>query len=226
MHLIDSCWSYSNDETECFKILPDTYTDIIIDLNLNQAFVSGVMTSFQNRLMVGPSNLLGMRFRSEYFACICKVPSEELTNQRVNLSDLLPTSELTPLFDAKTDSEKTEYLNNLINCRYQEYYDHRDKMILAIAGHIRALKGKVKVGNLAQANHISTRQLERRFRKQTGLTVKQFAGIVRFTNAKNVISGDSKTSLLNIAFETGFYDHAHMNYEFNRIAGESPGVFR
>ena len=229
-HLIDSFWTYSNNEQpENFKVLPDTCIDLIVDLNQNQGFISGVMTKFQFRELAMKANLIGIRFKSEKFACLSQISLEETKNLRVELSELFhiwDLSKLVQLNHLETETDKIKLLENLIVTAFKDNYQRQDNMVLSIAENIRFLKGRVNINDIARSNHISLRQLERRFKKSIGLTVKEFSNIVRFTNAKKKIAKLPGTSLLEIAYDMGFFDHSHMTHEFKRISGENPSFFR
>lgn len=229
-NLIDSFWVFSNNKAiENFKILPDTCTDLIFDLNQNKGFVSGVMTNYQLKEIASESKLIGVRFKTEKFGSLSKVPLNETKNLRVELSQIFPANNLSilnQLTDFETITGKVNFLENFITTSFKQNYQREDPLILSVAHNIRSLKGIVNVGEIAKSYHISLRQLERRFKSYIGLTIKEFSNIVRFDNAKKAIATFTETSLLAIAFDMGFFDHSHMNYEFKRISGENPSYFR
>jgi AraC-like DNA-binding protein len=229
-NVIDSFWVFSNNKaSENFKVLPDTCTDLIFDLNQNKGFVSGVMTNYQLKALATESNLIGVRFKTEKFSSLSKIPLNETKNLRVELSQIFPTNNLNTLnqlTDLETITGKVNFLENFITTSFKQNYQRQDHMILSVAQNIRSLKGIVNVGDLSKSYNISLRQLERRFKIYIGLTIKEFSNIVRFNNAKKAITSLTETSLLEISFDMGFFDHSHMNYEFNRISGENPSFFR
>ena len=229
-YLIDSFWTFSSDHAgENFKVLPDTCADLIFDLNQNKGFLSGIMTNFQLRELANGSNLLGIRFKSEKFGLLSEIPLNETKNLRVELSEVFPRTRLdrlSQLTDLQETVDKIEFLEAFIETSFKQNSQKEDKLILSVAKHIRKQKGIVHVGDLATSYHISLRQLERRFKSYIGLSIKEFSSIVRFKNARNLIATSTKTSLLEIAFDMGFFDHAHMTYEFKRISGENPSSYR
>ncbi len=229
-NVIDSFWIYSNNKaSENFKILPDTCTDLIFDLNKNKGFVSGVMTNYQLTKLATDSNLIGVRFKTEKFSPLSKIPLNETKNLQVELSQIFSANNLNilnQLTDVETITGKINFLENFITTSFKQNYQRQDQLILSVAQSIRSVKGIVNVGDIAKSNHIGLRQLERRFKSYIGLTIKDFSNIVRFNNTKKAIASFTETSLLAIAFDMGFFDHSHMNYEFKRISGENPSYFR
>lgn len=90
--------------------------------------------------------------------------------------------------------------------------------------------GQVTVKELANEMCISNRTLERIFKKNVGIPPKDFLRIIRFQEVlkrlqnfqgKNEVSGE-KESLLQVAFELGYYDHAHLTNEFKKYSGILP----
>ncbi len=228
--LIDSFWIFSkNKASENFKVLPDTCADLVFDLNQSKGFLSGVMTNYQRMELAIESNLIGIRFKTEKFGSLSKIPLNETKNLRVELSQIFPTKNLirlSQLNELETITDKVNFLENFIETLFKENYERQDQIILSVAKNIRILNGNVNIGDLAKSHHISLRQLERRFKNYIGLTLKEFSNIVRFNNAKKSIATSTKTSLLEIAFDMGFFDHSHMTNEFKRISGENPSCFR
>ena len=228
--LIDSFWVFSqNKASEYFKVLPDTCADLIFDLNQCKGFLSGVMTNYQRIELATESNLIGIRFKSEMFGSLSKIPLDETKNLRVELSQIFPTkclARLSQLDELESIADKINFLENFTGTLFKENYERQDQMILSVAKNIRLLNGNLNIGALAKSHHLSLRQLERRFKNYIGLTIKEFSSIVRFNIAKKAIATSTSKSLLEIAFDMGFFDHSHMTHEFKRISGENPSCFR
>jgi len=228
--MIDCYWIFSDNEVcEKFKVLPDTCADLIFDLNQDHGFISGVMSRFQHLELAAESDLIGIRFRTENFGSLSKIPLSETKNLRVELSEIFSPNKLISLEELKdleTVSDKIIFLENYIATSFKENCERQDKMIISVAKNIRSHQGNINIKDLARSNHLSQRQVERRFKSYIGLTIKEFSNIVRFNYAKKTIASLTETSLLEIAFDMGFYDHSHMNYEFKRVSGENPSYFR
>ncbi|MDQ6788302.1 MAG: helix-turn-helix domain-containing protein [Acidobacteriota bacterium] len=90
---------------------------------------------------------------------------------------------------------------------------------------ISTAAGEVKISDVAQAVGMSIRQLQRRFRRASGLTPKQFARVQRFRAAAIKLADDGQAKIADCAFELGFADQAHLNRECVSLAGRSPKSF-
>ncbi|WP_404980341.1 helix-turn-helix transcriptional regulator [Chitinophaga pollutisoli] len=79
---------------------------------------------------------------------------------------------------------------------------------------------------MAKRHFTTVRQLERNFKKFIGLSPKEYSNIIRFQNALATIkNSDENRSLIDIAFECGYYDHSHLTNEIRRNTGLSPSQF-
>jgi len=227
---VDAFWLFSSNKfDEKFIICPDTCTDLIFDLNQNIVFLSGIMTNYQQIEVQAKSNLLGIRIKSENFGSLLGIPLYEVKNLKIELSELLPRFDLdiiNELKSSETIQKNVNKLEDFLARALNQNFKRRDELIISVAKKIRLLKGNLNVVDLATTYQISLRQLQRRFKNYIGLTIKEFSNIIRFKNAELNIKTKSELSIMEIAFEMGYYDHSHMNYEFKRIAGENPSKFR
>jgi AraC-like DNA-binding protein len=98
--------------------------------------------------------------------------------------------------------------------------------------------GRISVETLAAEVHLSNRTLERIFKENVGISPKEFLRIVRFQEVlkqlrqvgrcEDTAAGTREgtapvaESLLRIAFDHGYYDHAHLTNEFKKYAGILP----
>uniref|UniRef100_UPI002FE36B51 helix-turn-helix domain-containing protein n=1 Tax=Noviherbaspirillum sp. TaxID=1926288 RepID=UPI002FE36B51 len=82
-------------------------------------------------------------------------------------------------------------------------------------------------GELAGSLAMSTRQLERRFLVNYGLSLRDYRRLARFSSALGrLIQGASQTGEMSrIAHDAGYVDQAHFIRDFRQFVGESPGRF-
>lgn len=227
---VEAFWVLSNNKLkERFKICPDACTDLIFDLNLNKVFLSAAMSTYQQVEVPANSALIGIRFKSENFGSILETRLDELKNLKIELPESLQRFD----FNIKNELKATEpiesnvnKLENFVTSILTQNLERRDELAISVANRIRELKGDFVIKDLANSYCISLRQLQRRFKKYIGLTIKEFSNIIRYKSTEISIRNNPEISLMEIAFEMGYYDHSHMNYEFNRIAGENPSNLR
>ncbi|WP_309228392.1 AraC family transcriptional regulator [Streptomyces lunaelactis] len=86
--------------------------------------------------------------------------------------------------------------------------------------------GAVPVSALADEIGWSGRPLADRFRRETGLTPKAAARVVRFDRARRLLAAGAGRSepprLADVAAECGYFDQAHLAREFRSLAGCAP----
>jgi len=175
------------------------------------------------------SQLLGIRVSVEHFPIFTNVPLQEIKNLQVDGSDLgiIPESSLAEIFDQCDHVEQKlfSFGNSILKLR-KNVNNKADELISLIIRLIRVHQGKVSLKYLESETCMSIRQMQRRFKQRLGLTIKEFAGIIRFNHAIKNMHQTTTRNLLDIAFESGFYDHAHMANEFKKISGFNPSFFR
>ncbi len=95
----------------------------------------------------------------------------------------------------------------------------------AITNSVRYIvhrRGAVRVEELASQSALSTRQYERRFAEEMGLSPKLFARTARFQLALDAKRLTPLRSWLSIAHALHYSDQMHMIRDFRKLAGESP----
>ncbi|MEM6766852.1 MAG: helix-turn-helix transcriptional regulator [Bacteroidota bacterium] len=228
--VIDSFWTYLNkEEPESFKVLPDSCTDLIFDLKRDIGFISGIMSKYQIRELEKGCHLIGIRLKAESFYSLTRIPPNEIKNLRTEIGNVFSKQDvhtISRLYSLKSIHDKISFLEGFVAQKLKENHQDKDELAISIAKNIRMLKGNLTIESLAIAHGVSLRQAERRFKNAIGLSPKEYANVIRFIHAREAISTSPKSSLLEIAFDGGFFDHSHMTYEFKRISGESPSSFR
>jgi AraC-like DNA-binding protein len=72
----------------------------------------------------------------------------------------------------------------------------------------------------ASHNFLSVRQFERRFKELSGFSPKLFLRITRFNSVLN--KNFNNQSLVQIAYECGYYDQSHFIHDFQQFSGSTP----
>ncbi|MEV0537759.1 helix-turn-helix domain-containing protein [Kitasatospora sp. NPDC050463] len=91
---------------------------------------------------------------------------------------------------------------------------------------LRRSGGSLSVAALAQDTGWSSRHLQERFRRETGLTPKAAARVIRFDRARRLLAAPGPAPrLAELAVRCGYFDQAHLAREFRALAGCAPSVW-
>lgn len=164
-------------------------------------------------------------FKGGGAAAIFKEPLHELFSKSLSLSEIIPASQLElveeQLAEANDNKQRVGIVEHFLVSRLDER--RADQMIAHAIQKIKLASGNIKVRNLANDMAISLDPFEKRFRRVTGVSPKQFADTVRFRNLINQFS--SSESLTELALEAGYFDQAHFIKDFRAFTGMSPQQF-
>jgi len=113
--------------------------------------------------------------------------------------------------------------------RIDLYFISRLRKRLPVSPIIESIisqQGQISIADLTRKFSITYRTLERLFNNRVGLSPKEFISLIRFKNAMGKILkksfGNLDESLMSIAFDAGYYDHAHLTREIKRFTGFTP----
>lgn len=98
-----------------------------------------------------------------------------------------------------------------------------DLLIQNAIKKVRFAQGNITIKKLIKELPISRDPFEKRFRRITGTSPKQFANIVRLRNV--IDSYSEEKNLTTIAHSAGYFDQSHFIKDFKSFTGETPKVF-
>ena len=226
---IDAYWTAKGDRvnTVTEKILPDGCIDFIFNLGSDcitdngasnmqseNAYLVGTMTRFKETLMHNETNLVGVRFKPGGFSAFHKFASlHEITDKTIECENR-------SLFDLKKISvDHVAYFNQFFSDKLKK----PNYFLLQVIETIRLHKGQINVEALASKNFTTVRQLERSFKQHIGISPKQLINLTRYQNTMTAFQNRQPgESILSIALDHGYYDHAHLTNEFKRYNGVVP----
>jgi AraC-like DNA-binding protein len=226
---IHSFWELKGDnsDNQWERIFPDGCPGLIINLgescktdngivsmDYGKTYVVGAMTSFKDTLIDTDTHLLGVCLRPATFSNFYSyAPQNELIDSTIEFDH--PYS-----FNIeKIIKNPSHYLNNF----FIERFRNKHRPLQSVIEEIHNTNGQLSIHEIAKRNCTTVRQLERNFKIHIGITPKEYSNIVRFQNALSIIKKPSnEQSLLDIAFECGFYDHSHLTNEIKRNTGFAP----
>ena len=120
-----------------------------------------------------------------------------------------------PTFEARVALAEKWIAEMLDHARPHGAADHAARLIA------RA-RGRVSMDGLAAHTGLSSRQMQRRFIEDVGMTPKLYARLHRFTAAIEMRQAAPCRSWADIALASGFSDQAHLANECRRLADLTP----
>ena len=222
-------WELKGNEVErqWERVFPDGCAGIVMNLGdacltdngstkmeFGKTYIVGAMSTFKDSYIDHDTHLIGVCLKPATFANFYRYASQnELTNSTIEFG--------------KSNSFNIDKIlansSNYLNQYFLDRIKSKENQLQSIISDIHSSNGKLSISELSKRNHITVRQLERKFKSQIGLSPKEYSNIIRFQNALNIIKNSNENrSLLDIAFECGYYDHSHLNNDIKRNTGLSP----
>jgi AraC-like DNA-binding protein len=212
---------------------PMVRAEEMIPLYPGRLYLGGTMTAYGVVHSEPGCTLIGIRFRPGGFYTFFGLPMEPAVDTLLEFHD----NELHGLM------QKENGLPYSLDSWFAKKTIAGDKKHNFAALHEIAHRsgGQISVESLAAAAHVSNRTLERIFKENVGIPPKEFLRIIRFQEVLRQLRHagtpgsampgttgaasphpHAEESLLRIAFDLGYYDHAHLTNEFKKYAGILP----
>ncbi|OXM85697.1 helix-turn-helix domain-containing protein [Paenibacillus rigui] len=215
------------------RVLPDGCTDLLFEQDREgNHFRVSYCGMFDQAFTIAydkhrPVHKYGVRFFPGGAHALLKLPTAEFTNRLVPLACLWPRDmeELggrivqEPSMEAKIRRIE-EYLISLLKVKGAG----TDALMQNLLHRIFVSGGNIRIRELAEAEAISARQMNRKFDQWIGMGPKRFSEIVRFQAIVRAIRDGQQLNWSELALQYGFFDQAHLIREFRRFYGDTPGA--
>lgn len=216
-------------------IVPDGCVELV--LNLADRFVQmdaggslqprellvGQMTRPTVASPTGWVDLLGIRFWPGRAGAVLRTPMWELRDHLIAASSVVPEVDglANDLRGLPPGSRLARLTEVLAPCCARVAPD-RLRSVDAALMQIATTRGMLSIEELAKRTGVTRRHLERQFRDQVGLRVKQVARITRIQAVLAVVQSESLSGA-EIAARFGYSDQAHLIHECRALTGTTPG---
>lgn len=193
---------------------------------LKLALVVGPSTEAVQVVVQPETIYLGIRFVPGMFCALFGNGVLSLKNQKLPLHLLLPDINLQPLLerlslDFSNFNLVDDYLLNLVAQHSPVKYDEEVNKTVRL---IMASGGKVSIQNVLEQACLSERQLQKRFKRCTYLSMKELAKICRLRHAIAKVHLEHK-SIADAVYESGYFDQAHYNHDLHQATRSNPKDF-
>jgi len=216
------------------QILPDTAVVMAFRLRgtvvendqviLPAAALGGLRKSYRSLSYAGNTANLLIVFREDGAAAFFKEPLHELFGASASLDNFIRRQQLDDIIEqlaaAPDNLACIDIIQRFLLTTWKQ--TKPDLLVQEAVRNIRQAGGNLRIKELLQELHISQDAFEKRFRKITGATPKQFASIVRL---RNLIGRADGSTLTELAYEAGYFDQAHFIKDFKSFTGRTPREF-
>ena len=227
---IHSYWELTGDTSSnnWERIFPDGCPGLIMNLGdtcstdngtvkmeHGKTYMVGAITTYKESYINENTHLIGVCLKPSAFASF------------FSYSSLCEIKNKTVLFDKNLSFDRDRFFKdnytNYLNQFFTDRKNNKTSRLGSVIEDMQVSKGLITIDELSKQNGISIRQLERLFNRFIGLTPKEYANIIRLQTTLNLIlSQKENTSLLDIAFECGYYDHSHLTNAIKNYTGFLP----
>jgi AraC-like DNA-binding protein len=169
------------------------------------------------------ANLL-IVFREDGAAAFFKEPMHELFGGSASLDNFVRRQLLQDISEQLTAAANNQACVDIIQ-RFLLSIHRQTKPDLLVQEAVKSIRragGNLRIKELLGDLHISQDAFEKRFRKTTGASPKQFASIVRL---RGLISRADAGTLTELAYGAGYFDQAHFIKDFRSFTGQTPREF-
>ena len=154
------------------------------------------------------------------------LPMHELANRTVPLREVLSDAdELTERLRESPSWPDRFALVERVLLRRLEEASSPSREVEWSWHELRRTAGRASIRELVDEIGWSHRRLIARFREQVGLAPKAVARVMRFDRAVQALRSPAR-ALADVAYESGYFDQAHMNRDFRELGGTTPRAFR
>jgi len=188
--------------------------------------ICGQQTSYYDLSLSGKTGMILIVFRPHGVKSFFNFPITELLNENLSLHDLInnETIELEDkLFNSPNNGQRITLLENFLTKRL--IHNNEFERVEYALKIIENSKGQIKAQVIAHEVCLGIKQFERTFSKYVGINPKKYASIVRFQNVIQMRRKHKNSSMFQLAFDNGYYDHAHFIHDFKSFTGLSPKEF-
>jgi AraC-like DNA-binding protein len=178
------------------------------------------------------AGVMGVRFWPAAAQALLRLPMVEVTDQRLDVAALLGAkvaSIIDEVASARDSVARVDVMERFLSRRLLPV-NNVTPPNLAVAHCVAALHqsgGRISVDALARGANLSSRQLQRRFLHEVGISPRLLGSIFRFRKVFDFIEqpGLHAARWTDAAMSAGYFDQAHMIRDFKRFAGQQPQAF-
>ncbi len=191
------------------------------------AMVMGQRTKSYYIEPLGNVNSFAICFYPHGFANFVCTPLENLVDVETPIESLfgeIPSKELKQkISQAASTQERIEIIEIFLLNKLNQNTTI-ENLVKTTVDTLISTNGSTPINQILKNDLSKRRQLERKFRKQIGISPKQLGKVLRLQTAlKMLLNGNE--NLTSIAYESEYFDQAHFIKDFKEFVGNTPKEF-
>ena len=210
-------------------VISSSPTLFLDSLPLPAAFCYGQITEYKEISCQGAAQLVIIVFHPHGLNCLLNVPASELNDKVIPLADLFDgvgQALQSAIAAAEKTSVKLDHIEVFFRKMVNDCRPVGDTLVTTALNLIQRNRGVLTIQQLTDIIGCHSRQLERRFNIAIGLSPKHYCNIVRTLGfVKTLQRAAPKPNLTRSAYDSGYYDQAHLIREFRKITGLTPSQY-
>ena len=218
-----------SEETVMVPLIPDGCMKLLFLFKEDddiEGYFCGVFDEIRKIELKHGEQILLLSFLPGVGRNIMKSSGTGVLNMTVNLDDVAPWSKQvrTILANDNEFTERVKLISRVI--KVKAAIEAPSYIVKNCTEQIIEAGGNIKMEELAEKMGFTARHIGKEFEKNLGISPKLFAQIVKLQVTMNRIVSDRDALLVDIAVDSGFFDHAHMNRMYKKMIHCSSGEFR
>jgi len=192
---------------------------------LPNAFLYGQITDYQDISCNGPADLFIVVFHPDGLHRLLNIRAVDIKDKVIPFSDFFEWDrQKDAILNSTALNEKITLIDNFFRGVLSSRLPSANPLITAALHFIQKEKGLVTIEHLAGFTGYHPRQLERQFIATIGLSPKKFCNIIRIHAFLKTLK-KKNPNLTQCAYESGYYDQAHLIREFKNTTGLTPSQY-
>jgi len=218
-------------------VVPDGKTELIV--HFGDAFLKLEGRSYERQarvlmsgqltrhIMLKPTGEIGVvsiRFKAAGAARFFDVAYDEIVDRVVDFAEFEPAFSAAihdRIARAGSDDDRLAAMIAVLDERLTQE-SKEDVFVRQACQYIVRSEGQYSVQDLVKLIGFGERQLQRKFRRQVGITPKILSRIMRFQKFLAMTKEANKPTLADAAAACGYYDQSHFIRDFTTFSGMSP----
>lgn len=210
------CFWTERQKAENVLVIPDTCMDIVFELGENGAtsfFCTLDERSFYSR---GDDELFGIRFYAWTARLFSRRDFSESGGRAFCVEELFDnTRELRLSIEAARDfPERAQAAERWLLPRLENIRANSD--LLNAVDFLIETDGRAKIADICVHTALSARQLERLFKRETGVSPKSLAGLMRYQLLWQEMALKRDFDIFDAVEKFGYFDQAHLLNDFKK----------